>query len=97
MHSAMFIATIPPQAKDWDAFVERAATKLSHCEGVVRLAENAWLLNLQKSVAPLGWLVASAEQMGVPYGLLPFERGPEWLPADFDPSTIWGRNAPDRD
>ena len=97
MHSAMFIATIPPQKEDWGGFVERATAKLSRCEGVVRLAENVWLLNLQKSVAPLGWLVASAEQMGVSYGLLPFERAPEWLPADFDPSTIGVRNAPDSD
>ena len=97
MHSAMFIATIPSQKKDWVEFEERVTAKLSRCEGVVRLAENVWLLSLQKSVAPLGWLVASAEQMGVSYGLLPFEHEPEWLPANSNPSTILAQNAPDND
>ena len=88
MHSILFVATIPDRGHDWAEFVELATMKLSHCEGVVRLAENVWLLNLQKSVAPLGWLVATAEQKAVAYGALPFEHEPEWLPAGFDPRTI---------
>ncbi len=88
MHSILFVATISGHKHDWAEFVEIATTKLSQSEGVVRLAENVWLLNLQKSVAPLGWLVAVAEQKAVSYGLLPFEHEPEWLPAGFDPSTI---------
>ena len=96
MHSMLFIATIPDHRHDWAEFVERSTMKLPPYEGVVRLAENVWLLNLQKSVAPLGWLVSTAEQMGVSYGLLPFEREPEWLPADFDPNTILAHRPGDR-
>ncbi len=88
MHSVLFVATIPPQTTAWAEFVPLAEDKVPRHEGVAQLAENVWLLNLQKSVAPLGWLVALAEQMGVSYGLLPFERAPEWLPAGFCPETM---------
>lgn len=87
MHSILFVATIPAQPETWAGFAEYAAKKTAENEAVARLSENVWLLNLQKSVAPLGWLVAKAEQAGIAYGLLPFERAPEWLPAAFDPNT----------
>jgi hypothetical protein len=54
----------------------------------VRLGENVWLLIVQDTIAPLGHLVATAENRGIRYGILPFERAPEWLPTGFDPKTI---------
>lgn len=87
MHSVLFVATIPAQHEVWVDFVQYAAKQTAENEAAARLSENVWLLNLQKSVAPLGWLVAKAEQKGIAYGLLPFERAPEWLPAAFDPNT----------
>ena len=88
MHSVLFVATIPAQHETWMTFVEYAVMKIAKNEAAARLSENVWLLNLQKSVAPFGWLVAKAEQVGIAYGLLTFERAPEWLPASFDPNTI---------
>ena len=87
MHSVLFVATIPAQHEAWENFVQYAAKQTAENEAAARLSENVWLLNLQKSVAPLGWLVAKAEQVDIAYGLLPFERAPEWLPAAFDPNT----------
>ncbi len=87
MHSVMFVATIPTRVTDWREFLTYADQKLDHAENVLRLSENVWLINLQKSVAPLGWLVSKAEQKDIAYGLLPFEHAPEWLPDAFDPST----------
>ncbi len=92
MHSVLFVATIPAQRHDWSEFVERAIQKLETAKGAIRIAENVWLLDLQQSVAPLGWLVSLAEQKGVLHGLLAFEHAPEWLPASFDPMPIQGRN-----
>jgi hypothetical protein len=87
MHSVLFAAKIPPERNDWSGFLGAAATKLKPAKGVVRLAENVWLLNLQESIAPLGWLVSLADRAGFAYGILPFQDAPEWLPAGTDPST----------
>lgn len=92
MHSALFVATIPPETGDWCQFLDDARTKLERSRGAVRLAENVWLLNFQASPAALGWLIALAEQKAIAYGVLPFEREPQWLPAGFDPETISARN-----
>ena len=92
MHSALLVATIPPETQDWHEFVEYVGNKLLRDESCVQLAENVWLLNVEKSLAPLGWLVAMAEQKGVSYGLLAFERAPAWLPAGFDPKPIQARS-----
>lgn len=94
MHSVLFVAVIPEVSGEaWEKFVERAKLKTQQDKSALRLAENVWLLNLQESVAPLGWLVAAAEMQQVSYTILPFESAPQWLPAGFDPGTIWGRNA----
>ena len=92
MHSALFVATIPPEREIWDEYAGFVLPKLYQCEGVQRLSENVWLLDLQKSVASLGWLVSLAEQRAIGYGLLPFEHAPEWLPAGFDPNTTQDRS-----
>jgi hypothetical protein len=88
MHSVLFAAKIPAEIQDWQTFLGAAAPKLKQAKGVLRLAENVWLLNLQESVAPLGWLVSLADQRGLSYGILPFQDAPQWLPAGNDPSTI---------
>jgi hypothetical protein len=69
---------------------------LGQAEGVARLAENVWLLNLKQSTEPFGQLVHLAQREGIAFGLLAFEREPEWLPADFDPNTILAHRAGDR-
>jgi hypothetical protein len=90
MHSALFVAHIPetPNEGDWQEFARRAVQKVKPSKDALRLSENVWLINVQASVAPLGWLVANAEQLKVSYGILPFEHEPQWLPGGFDPSTI---------
>ena len=96
MHSMLFIATIPAERHDWAEFLEHADRDLAQAQNIGRLAENVWLLNLRESVEPFGRLVFLAERAGIPYGLLPFEHEPEWLPADFDPNTILARKPGDR-
>ena len=92
MHSAIFVAIEISQRSDWLKLLEFAESKIQKDKSVVRLAQNVWLLNLQESVAPLGWLVAFAEQYGVPHGILPFEHAPEWLPGGFDPASTQDQN-----
>jgi hypothetical protein len=94
MHSTLIALKIPNEINDWEAFLGTVSTKLKQAKGVLRLAENVWLVNLQESVAPLGWIVSLAESKGFSYGILPFQAEPQWLPAGFDPNTIQARNAP---
>ncbi len=90
MHSVLFVAQI---AKDrWSAFLDEAKVELMKSPDVSRLAENVWIVNLQKNPQPLGWLLSAAYVARVSYGILPFEHEPKWLPGDFDPKTIQGRN-----
>lgn len=93
MHSALFVAkvanTLPAT---WRTFLEKAKVGLRTYKNVLRLAENVWIVDLQKNPAPFGHLVAAADAAGVPYGILPFEYEPQWLPVGFDPKTIEGRN-----
>ena len=93
MHSVLFVATITSQGSEWEGFIRKVEPKLAKCEGVERLAENIWLLDLQKSVASLAWLVTGAEDRGtVAYRILPFEHAPEWLPVGSDPKTTLDRS-----
>ncbi len=96
MHSMLFVATISSKRHDWAAFLEHADRDLDQAKGVVRLAENVWLLNMRETVEPFGQLVYLAQREGIPYGLLPFEHAPEWLPADFDPNTILAHRPGDK-
>lgn len=91
MHSTLFVASIGSDA-DWAKFLQFVIPKIRDAVGVSRLAENVWLVNFQQSPAALGWLLAFADQQKVAYGLLPFEREPQWLPGGFDPSTIQVRS-----
>ena len=97
MHSVLFVVSIPKfrqSPNGWDDFVTQIDVKLKDSTNFLRLAENVWLLNLQKDVAQLGWLVSHADKRGFAYGILPFERAPEWLPAGLNPKTIQGHSVP---
>lgn len=93
MHSALFVASLTTPKTDWATFCQYVDQKLSRDESVVRLSENVWLVNVQQSPAALGHLVHYAEAHKVAYGIVPFERAPEWLPGGFDPKTIQVRSA----
>jgi hypothetical protein len=87
MHSAIFFAKPISQLQTWEEFVAHVDKKIGKDKSAVRLAENVWLLNVRESPTALGWLIGLAENAKIPYGILPFERAPEWLPASFDPRT----------
>ncbi len=89
MHSALFVAQLPKTSRTWREFLMKSTVELRIYPGVSRLAENVWLVNLQENPAPFAYLVSAADALGVPYGILPFEHAPQWLPAGFDPKTIW--------
>ena len=91
MHSALFVASIPRDLHAWEQFTLGIDAQLKNAKDVTRIAENVWLLHFQESISPVGWLIALADRQEIAYGLLPFERAPEWLPAGFDPDTIRGR------
>lgn len=91
LHSILFVASFPDRDIDWEAFTQEVDKKVSQARNVARLAENVWMIDLTISVAPLGWLVAVAEQKAISHGLLPFDDEPRWLPVGFDPKTIRGQ------
>ena len=97
MHSALFVATIQlPSSRGgqpWFFFSQEISSHVSPSENVQRLAENVWLINVSVSPAPLGFLIAAAERNSISYGIIPFRRQPEWLPAGFDLGTIQDQNA----
>ncbi len=88
MHSALFVGHVPKDKTVWGQFVSVIAAKLKHQKGVAPLSENVWLVNFHQSPSALAWLIAYAEDRNISYGVLQFERPPEWLPVGFDPSSI---------
>jgi hypothetical protein len=93
LHSALFVAAVPDNKQVWQNFIDAVDGKAAlRPQAIVRLAENIWLLLVRETPAPLGWLVSYAELHKIRYGILPFEREPEWLPAGFDPKTILAQN-----
>ena len=87
MHSALFWVDPEQQRSDWAEFLRDTNARVKPVEGVLRLSENVWLLNLTISAGELGWLIALAEQRGLSYSILPFERAPEWLPGGSGPKN----------
>lgn len=95
MHSALFVAVIPVdrwQQDAWKAFVGQTEAQLKPYQGIERLAENVWLLDLTASVTPLGFLIAGAEGLGIAYRTLPFDAEPQWLPGGQNPTPTQGRS-----
>lgn len=93
MHSALFVAKVSGLTPEkWGAFLLKAEIGSRIYPGAFRLAENVWLLNFQDYPASLPRLVTVADVQEVPYGILPFEHEPQWLPVGFDPNTIQGRS-----
>jgi hypothetical protein len=94
MHSAMFVAKFPEhKPEDWTHFLGAVSSILKDAKHARRLAENVWLVNFQAAPSALSWLVTTAERLDIPYGILPFDAEPQWLPVGFDPSTIQVQSA----
>jgi hypothetical protein len=93
MHSVLFVARIG-EVDAWQKFVSFVLPKVRQAKGVMRLGENVWLVNLRENVTVLGYLIAYAEERQIPYGILPFEHEPQWLPAGLNPSTTLVRSEP---
>jgi hypothetical protein len=74
-------------------FLSETGKKLKNEKLAQRLSENVWLLNFAVAPSDLSWLVSTAEKLGIPYGILPFDAEPRWLPAGFDPTSIQVRSA----
>src|SRR5438105_2978753 len=98
MHSALFVVELPDHEQRWQSFiaeVDRLRTQqtdpLHNMPNVARLAENVWLLNFQMTPEPLARLVSAAVALRLSYGILQLDAAPQWLPAGFDPKTIWDR------
>jgi len=85
MHSALFVAIMPEGIDEWDSFAARVKNKIKDTETFSRLAENVWLVDMTKSPGVLGYLISLAQECRLEYGILPFEREPQWLPASFGP------------
>jgi hypothetical protein len=76
----------------WQAFVAAingvASPKPRHLskeDGVSALAENVWLVDLNKNPSALARLMYHADGFGLPYGVLQLEEPPKWIPGSFDP------------
>jgi hypothetical protein len=92
VHSAIFVAVIPPQVTDWNTFLTNVHQKSARFPEVRRIAGNVWLIDLQTSMSFLGYLIAAADNFGISAGTLPLPNAPQWLPAGFDPTPIPGRS-----
>jgi hypothetical protein len=95
MRSVLFFVK-PPQRKHEHLPFSQTATGFWSCikepgrlgEDAIQLAENVWILDLQKSISTLAWLVSCAELHELSYGILPLDHEAQWLPADFDPKPL---------
>ena len=79
MHSAIFVADYATADHNvWNNFTGDVHRNLKGRTGVSRLAESVWLLNFRLDPTPLAFLVASAEERKVRYGILPLDDEPQW-------------------
>jgi hypothetical protein len=92
LHSALFVVTAE-KSKRWNDFLGQLGGELERIGGFARIAENVWLLDLTASPDALGVLIYQAQANLLPYGILPFDEAPQWLPASFCPKTIPARSA----
>jgi hypothetical protein len=87
MHSAIFVVNVKQRVvQDWQSFLYDVLPKLKGDPGAIRLGQNVWLLNVQRSARALAWLVATAERLGLPYAIMPLEHEPRWVLGGFDPN-----------
>jgi hypothetical protein len=92
MHSAIVVAKMPSQEghegrQSWAAFLA-TIDKLQGNPALLRLSENVWQADFQRSPAALAQLVAGLELHRYVYGILPLADAPQWLPVGFDPKSI---------
>ncbi|HTT83575.1 MAG TPA: hypothetical protein VMF67_08835 [Rhizomicrobium sp.] len=96
MHSALFVAFPQKDLAEhqrraaWGIFIAQFEAKTSQATNVVQIAANVWLVDLTISPGPLGYMITAAENQGLEYGILPFEKAPDWLPVGFVPRTNQG-------
>jgi hypothetical protein len=89
MHSVLFVASIDQENRDdWHTFSGMINMKLPQTKGIMRLAENVWLLDLTVSIDGFGLLVHQAKVGKIRYGILPFDEEPRWLPDGYNPKPI---------
>jgi hypothetical protein len=75
-----FQATVDVDYQKWRSFIGNADLKIAPMQGVERLSENVWLVNLRIDPTPLILLGNGAQQFGFGFRLLPFDDAPQWLP-----------------
>ena len=92
MHSILFVATMDDDQQKWKGFSGYATNKMLPYTNVEQLAENVWMINLQKDPAPFGFLVAGAVDQHIDYRILVFDAEPEWLPVGSSRAPTRGRS-----
>jgi hypothetical protein len=75
-----------------DAQRQQSPDPIDRQAGVGRLGENVWQVDLQQNPTALARLVYFATEFGFPYGILPLDGAPQWLPAGFDPTPNEARS-----
>jgi hypothetical protein len=88
MHSAIFVATVPANDMQWKTFLGLVDRKIGTARNAELLGEGVWLVNVRESFAPLGHLVALAENQSIVCRILALALAPEWLPGASYPKTI---------
>ena len=87
MHSALFVAELHRSHPSWSPFLSNVHEKTQQIEGIARLGENVWLLDLTTSVEALGVLIYQSHILEIRYAIIPFDEKPQWLPASYSPTT----------
>jgi hypothetical protein len=106
MNAAIVVIKMPELLHDevisqrWETFLgevnylrRTSPDPIDRQAGVGRLAENVWQVDLQQNPAALARLVYFATEFGFPYGILPLDGVPQWLPGGFDPTPNEARSA----
>jgi hypothetical protein len=80
MHSTIVAVEMPddPTRTQWASFLA-GIIKTNGNKAVIRLGENVWQINFQASPISLALIVKAAEDLGLPYRILPFDAEPQWL------------------
>ena len=92
MHSAIFVATVPPNEMQWKTFLGLVELKIGTAKNVELLGEGVWLVNVRESFSPLGYLVSIAANQSIVCRILALPLAPEWLPGASYPKTTPGQS-----